>query len=111
MRQAGVIAAAGVYALQNMVRRLKDDHENAQFAATGLAEIPGVALTPPPETNLVYFTVAGWKLPEFVNRLAEAGVLCFDEGGRVRWVTHFGIERADVEQAVARTRSVLAAAA
>ena len=109
MRQAGVIAAAGVYALENMVDRLAEDHENARLAAEGLAEIPGIELAPPPQTNLLYFTVDGWKLPEFVRRLEESGVLCFDEGGRIRWVTHFGIERADVEEAVARLRSVVEA--
>jgi threonine aldolase len=109
MRQAGVLAAAGVYALETMVERLADDHENARIAAEGLAEVPGIELAPPPQTNLVYFKVEGWDLAAFVRRLAEAGVLCFDEGGRVRWVTHFGIERADVDEAVARARSVMAA--
>jgi threonine aldolase len=111
MRQAGVIAAAGVYALEKMVDRVQEDHENAREAADGLAQVAGIALAPPPQTNLVYFTVDGWKLPEFVRRLEQAGVLCFDEGGRIRWVTHYGIERADVQEAVARTRSVMAAGA
>lgn len=111
MRQAGVIAGAGVYALQNMVERLAEDHENAQIAARGLAETPGIELAPAPQTNLIYFTVAGRNLTDFVRRLAEAGVLCFDEGGRIRWVTHYGIERADVEEAVRRLRSVMAAGA
>ena len=109
MRQAGVLAAAGIYALENMVERLAEDHQNARIAADGLAEITGIALAPPPQTNLVYFTVEGWDLGAFVRRLAEEGVLCFDEGGRIRWVTHFGIGRADVEEAVARLRSVMAA--
>lgn len=111
MRQAGVIAAAGVYALEKMVDRLEEDHENAREAANGLAQVAGIALAPPPQTNLVYFSVDGWKLPEFVRRLEQAGVLCFDEGGRIRWVTHYGIDRADVDEAVARTRSVMAAGA
>ena len=109
MRQAGILAAAGLYALDNMVERLAEDQENARIAAEALAEIPGIALAPPPQTNLVYFTVEGWDLAAFVRRLAEEGILCFDEGGRIRWVTHFGIERADVEEAVARLRSVMAA--
>ena len=109
MRQAGVLAAAGVYALENMVQRLTIDHENARYAAEGLAEIPGIELAPPPQTNLVYFTVDGWDLAAFLRRLSEEGVLCFVEGGRIRWVTHFGIERAEVEEAVARVQSVMAA--
>ena len=111
MRQAGVIAAAGVYALEKMVDRLDEDHENAREAANGLAQLAGIALAPPPQTNLVYFSVDGWKLPEFARRLEQAGVLCFDEGGRIRWVTHYGIDRADVQEAVSRTRSVMAAGA
>jgi threonine aldolase len=107
MRQAGVIAAAGVYALDRMVDRLAEDHENARIAAEGLAEIPGVRLVPPPQTNLIYFAAAGWRTHELVDKLAGAGVLCFDEGGRIRWVTHYGIERVDVEEAVTRLRSVV----
>lgn len=108
MRQAGVLAAAGVYALENMIDRLAEDHENAQLAAEGLASIPGVELTPPPETNLVYFTVAGADSRRIERELCDAGVLCFDEGGRIRWVTHYGIERGDIEEALVRTRRVLA---
>ncbi len=111
MRQAGVLAAAGTYALENMVGRLAEDHANAQVAAAGLTELPGVALAPEPQTNLVYFTADGWDLGNLVERLEEAGVRCFDEGGRIRWVTHYGIERGDVEEALARLRSVLAAGA
>ena len=107
MRQAGVIAAAGVYALDRMIDRLAEDHENARIAGEGLARIDGVHLAPPPQTNLIYFAVDGWKAPDLVDRLAEAGVLCFDEGGRIRWVTHYGIEREDVEEAVARLQAVV----
>jgi threonine aldolase len=110
MRQAGFLAAAGIYALQNMVDRLADDHDNAQRAAEGLAEM-GATLSPAPETNLLYFTVDGWKAAKLQARLDAAGVLCFDEGGRIRWVTHYGIERADIDDALARTREVLAAGA
>jgi threonine aldolase len=111
MRQAGIIAAAGIYALENMVERLAEDHANARLAGERLAQLPGVRLAPAPETNLLYFTVEGWDLGDFVRRLEEAGVLCFDEGGRIRWVTHYGIERADIEEAVDRTRALLAAGA
>jgi threonine aldolase len=111
MRQAGVLAAAGIYALENMVARLAEDHANAQVAAAGLAELPGVELAPAPQTNLIFFTVAGWELGNLVSRLEEAGVRCFDEGGRIRWVTHYGIERRDIEEALVRLRSVLATGA
>jgi threonine aldolase len=111
MRQAGILAGAGVHALENMVDRLAEDHDNARAAGDGLAALPGVALSPPPETNLVYFTVEGWDLGRLVRRLGKAGILCFDEGGRIRWVTHYGITRADVDEAVERLRGVLAAGA
>jgi threonine aldolase len=112
MRQAGIIAAAGIYALENMIERLAEDHENAKIATDGLREIPGIALAPPPQTNLIYFTVEGWNPTQLVRRLAEAGVLCFDEGdGRIRWVTHYGIERSDVEEALSLLRAIMAAGA
>ncbi|MDO8614074.1 MAG: low-specificity L-threonine aldolase [Dehalococcoidia bacterium] len=111
MRQAGIIAAAGVYALENMVERLAEDHANARVLADGLSAIPGIALAPPPQSNQVFFTAEGWDLGELVRRLGERGVLCLDEGGRIRMVTHYGIEREDVERAAAVTRSLAAAGA
>lgn len=111
MRQAGILAGAGIYALENMVERLADDHRNAAAAAEALEQMAGVRLDPAPETNLVYFTVDGWKMPRLVQQLEDAGVRCFDEGGRVRWVTHYGIERDDIDEALDRLRGVLAAGA
>jgi threonine aldolase len=111
MRQAGIIAAAGVYALENMIDRLAEDHENARVLAEGLAAVPGVALAPPPQSNLVFFVADGWDLGDLERRLGERGVLCFDEGGRIRMVTHYGIEREDVERAAAEVRSIVAAGA
>lgn len=111
MRQAGVIAAAGVYALENMVERLAEDHENARAAADGLRELPGVTLAPEPQTNLVYFRVDGWKSHVVEERLNSEGVLCFDEGGRIRWVTHYGIERSHIDEALGRLGAILKAGA
>jgi len=110
MRQAGVLAAAGVYALQHMVHRLAEDHDNARLAAEALAEIPGVHLDPPPDTNMVYFQAEGWQAAALAQRLSAEGVLCFDEpAGRVRWVTHYGIQRLDILEAVEVTRTILQA--
>jgi len=108
MRQAGIIAAAGVYALAHMVDRLAEDHENAQVLAQGLSSIPGISLAPPPQSDLVFFTAEGWDLGELVHRLCQRGVLCLDEGGRIRMVTHYGIERHDVEEALVRIRELVA---
>ncbi len=110
MRQAGIIAAAGVYALENMVDRLADDHANARVLAEGLAGIPGVNLIPP-QTNLVYFTAEGWDLGELVRRLVGRGIICLDEGGAIRMATHYDIDRGDVEEAAAAVRSLVAAGA
>jgi threonine aldolase len=111
MRQSGVLAAAGIFALENMVDRLAEDHENAQVLAQGLSDIPGIELAPSPMTNLVYFTVEGWEPHLFVDTLEKRGVLCFDEGGRIRWVTRYGIDRADCQEAVDRLRAMMAAGA
>jgi threonine aldolase len=110
MRQAGIIAAAGVYALENMVDRLAEDHDNARVLAEGLYTIPGISLALP-QSDLVFFTAEGWDLGELVRRLGERGVLCLDEGGRIRMVTHYGIERRDVQEALARVRELIATGA
>jgi threonine aldolase len=112
MRQAGVIAAAGVYALEHMVDRLADDHANAKALARGLAGLPTVTLDPASiETNIVIFDVAGdWR--GFVASLKDAGVLASVMGpGRVRMVTHYGIERADIDDALDRARHAASALA
>ncbi len=112
MRQAGIIAAAGVYALEKMVDRLAEDHDNARLLAEGLSSIPGIRLAPPPQSNLVFFTAEGWDLGELVRRLGAQGILCLDEGGgRIRMVTHYGIARRDVEEALVRVRELMAAGA
>jgi threonine aldolase len=109
MRQAGIIAAAGIVALETMIDRLAEDHANAQVLARGLATIPSVVVdTASVETNIVIFEVNGFDAAEFQARLAEAGVLTTDSGaGRVRMLTHYGITRADVEEAIEHVRAVL----
>jgi threonine aldolase len=111
MRQAGIIAAAGIYAFKNMIERLAEDQENARLLADGLAGVPGLTLSPPPQSNLVFFNAEGWDLRELERRLVERGVLCLDEGGRIRMVTHYGIDRANVEAAIEAVRSLMAAGA
>ncbi|HVC32054.1 MAG TPA: low-specificity L-threonine aldolase [Chloroflexota bacterium] len=103
MRQAGIIAAAGIVALTTMVDRLADDHENARILAEGLAELPGIALDPSKiRTNIVIFDVsAAIGADELVARLKDSGVLCnVAAPGRIRMVTHHGIVQADVERAI-----------
>lgn len=103
-RQAGIIAAAGIVALEQMVDRLAEDHVNARLLADGLANIPGITLDPTRvQTNMVFFEVARtlWTAAEFCERLAALGVLMLPLGRyTVRAATHYGVERADVEHAL-----------
>lgn len=107
MRQAGIIAAAGIVALETMVERLAEDHENAQLLAQSLSALPGVSLDPWPQTNLVFLRIGGWGLQEFITECGKAGLLCLEEGGRVRMATHRGIEKGDIEHAAELVRGVL----
>ncbi len=112
MRQAGIVAAAGIYALETMIDRLAEDHANAKVLAAGFASIPGVKLAfAPVETNLVYIDVSGTGLTasEVVARLTPRGVLLGDfyDDKLIRAVTHVDISRADCEQAVEALRDVL----
>jgi len=105
MRQAGVIAAAGIVALEQMVDRLADDHANARRLAQGLADIPGINLDPSRvQTNIVIFELRNGALsPDaFCRRLADQGVKMSPiEGRQIRAVTHYGIEAEHIEQALA----------
>jgi threonine aldolase len=106
-RQSGIVAAAGLYALDHHVERLADDHANARFLAEGLAELPGVELDPAAvESNIVIFTV-----PDpggFVDALARAGVQVSRVGPTlIRMVTHLDVDRAGCERALAAARQAL----
>ncbi len=100
MRQAGVIAAAGIVALTEMIDRLAEDHANARILADGLALLPGV--TPEPvHTNIVYFQVhhPRYTAEDLQNALAAHGVGVLALGpARIRAVTHYGIETGDIEE-------------
>ena len=107
LRQAGIVAAAGLYALDHNVERLAEDHENARVLAEGLAELPGATIDPAKvETNIVIFEVddpAG-----VVARLLAAGVEMTQMGpGRVRAVTHMDVDRAGIERALEVLRELL----
>jgi threonine aldolase len=110
MRQAGVLAAAGLYALDHNVERLAEDHANARALATALAALPGVEIPHPVETNLVFASFAGRPAGPLVARMRESGVLANPEGSRpdvVRFVTHLDVARADVEEAARRIARLL----
>ncbi|MFC7156536.1 low-specificity L-threonine aldolase [Halomarina halobia] len=100
MRQAGVIAAPGLLALEN-VDRLAEDHENARVLAEGLSDLSGLVVQEP-ETNIVLVETEG-PASAFLDRIGEAGVAGSEFGEHtVRFVTHWDVSRDDVEAAVER---------
>ena len=112
MRQAGIIAAAGIYALEHHVERLADDHERARRLASGLAEVPGIALDAARvETNIVIFDVRGTGLTgdQFAARtLASHGVRFSVIGpATVRAVTHLDVPPDGIERALAAARAAV----
>ena len=111
MRQAGIIAAAGVYALRHHVERLVVDHENARFLAHGLAEFRGTTLDPREvETNIVIFDISktGRTSQEILERLLAQGLrMSIVSSSRLRAVTHLDISRKDVEVALLIVKKVL----
>lgn len=113
MRQAGVLAAAGIVALESMVDRLAEDHIRAQRLARGLAKIPGIILDPgTPHTNMIFLSLAEDIAPitaqEVAQYLAEQGVLVGATGARrFRLVTHYWIDDKAVERAVTAFGEVL----
>ena len=112
MRQAGIIAAAGLVALDEVLPMLGDDNRRANDLAVGLAEIPGIVLDPETvETNIVFFSLADAApidAAELTTRLAEKGVLCHPLGrDSIRMVTHYHISDEDIGRAVEVTAETL----
>ena len=104
MRQAGVLAAAALYALDHHVNRLAEDHTNARKLAAGLKQIPGLRLDPETiDTNLVFFHLDPGRLTaaELVASLRGRGILMGESGPRsIRAVTHLDVNADDVQHAV-----------
>lgn len=110
MRQAGVLAAAGLIALNESPKGLADDHQNARRLAEGLAELPGVTVDPERVvTNIVIFDIAETRqtADSICARLRERGVLASGFGSSIRMVTHYDVTRADIETALSALRAVL----
>ena len=101
MRQVGIVAAAGIVALQTMVERLADDHANARKLALGLSLIPGIEIDPESlPTNLVFFKVAGGRDAEIAGVLEARGVKLYPRQPRWRMATHSDITSDDVDYAL-----------
>jgi threonine aldolase len=103
MRQAGLLAAAGLHALEHHVARLADDHALARRLADGLAGLPGLTVEPP-QTNMVFVDVAAGHAAALAEHLARHGVRGLGTT-RLRLVTHLDVTAADVDQAVAAFRA------
>lgn len=108
MRQAGIAAAACLYALDHNVDRLKDDHANARTLARALAQIPGVTIQEP-ETNLVFFDVSGTGVAAatLIDELAERGIAVSPLGGRIRACLHLDVTAVMVEETATAIREIL----
>ncbi len=111
MRQAGVLAAAAIFALDHNVNRLAEDHRNARLIAEAIADVPGLRLDPPDvHTNLVWFVVEPEMGPakDVLAKLKARGVLVGGGDGRVlRACTHLDVAAADAEQAADVIRKTL----
>ena len=112
MRQSGIIAAAGIAALEQMVDRLAEDHENAKRLAEGIARIPGLSIELNRiQTNIVYFDMADDRFDAgaLVKQLAGRAVKILQVGpGRLRAVTHYGISAEDIDLSLAAMSEVMA---
>ncbi|MEA2311693.1 MAG: threonine aldolase, partial [Solirubrobacteraceae bacterium] len=108
MRQAGIVAAGALYALDHNVERLAEDHENARALAEGLSGAPGLAIdVDEVETNIVVFEVP--DAPALVRALADDGVRMGALGPTtMRAVTHLDVDRAGIDTAIAAVRRALA---
>ncbi len=104
MRQAGIIAAAGIYALDHHLERLREDHQNAKRLAVGLKELKGVSIDPRHvQTNIVIFGIAGAKItaPQVAESMKKQGVLIHALGkAQIRLVTHLDVTAEDIEKAL-----------
>src|SRR3546814_4021632 len=99
MRQAGIIAAAGIYALEHNVERLAEDHANARLFAESLRNLPGIKVDPQEvETNIVFFDIAGTGMTAdpFCDALKKRGIDLGGAGTRIRIVTHLDVSREDI---------------
>ena len=105
MRQAGVLAAAALHALDHHVERLADDHANARRLAEGLQGLPGVTVNTP-QSNIVFVDLAADKPQDSVVRLRERGVLATGLY-KLRLVTHLDVSADDIDRAIEVARQVL----
>ncbi len=109
MRQAGVIAAAGLYAIKNNIPRLKEDHQKAKLFAEGLCKIPGISVDKElVQTNIVMLKPTKISVEEFLQKSREKGVLLgTGKIGVIRAVTHMDVDFEEIEKAVKLIESIM----
>ena len=105
MRQAGILAAAGLYALEHNVARLAEDHENARFLGEALSKIPGFTLAAPVETNMIFLTMPGETLPALTQYLADHDIKI----SGARWVLHKDISAGHLQTLIQACEAFAAA--
>src|SRR3954468_22488067 len=111
MRQAGVLAAAGIFALENNVERLASDHDNARVLAQALSSIEGVTVAPGgAQTNMVFITVEPQRALRMREHLKSRGMLISGQAS-IRLVTHLDVDRADIDRFAAAVREFFTSAA
>lgn len=106
MRQAGIIAAGGIYALDHNIDRLADDHANAELLARLLGDVPGVTVKGQ-ATNMVFVDFGVLDYVSFAARLKDHGIIALTGRSSSRLVTHLGITQADVEHLAATVALVV----
>jgi len=114
MRQAGIMAAAGIIALEEMINRLKEDHENAKILAEGLSALGMKIDMSTVQTNMVFFTVPEGMIEpsELVEKLKESGVLFGPPKGpnkEIRVVTHKDVFKEDILEVIEKVKKVIIA--
>ncbi len=112
MRQVGIIAAAGIYAIENNFNRLNEDHRNAKALAEGLSKIPKISVdSESVQTNIVVIDIkeSGMEVGEVLEELKEKGVLAVPFGrNKIRCVTHLDVTRDDIDQALETFQQIFA---
>jgi threonine aldolase len=111
MRQAGIIAAGALYALEHHRERLAEDHANARRLAEGLARLAGLEIDPATvETNIVVFLVTGMPAPRLIERMGKVGVLMLArDSTSIRAVTNLDVTRAQIEETLEKVAACVRA--
>ena len=108
MRQVGIVAAAGLVALDSMVERMQEDHDSARYIATRMAEMKGISVDPEHiQTNIIRFRVPSHTGNQIASRLKEEGVYINGGDSDLRIVTHYGVTNEDYEFAISALDRVM----